>query len=68
MLVACLRFPYSTLLGLWRLEDLTLIREKPGEIEIKEGEILVKMEDKAAPNVELGCADRFLLGHCGLGV
>ena len=28
----------------------------------------MKMEDKAAPNVELGGADRFPLGHHGPGV
>lgn len=64
--VAWLKFPCSILLGLCRLEDLTLIREKArGD---GKGGIFVKMEDKAALNVELGVAERFSLGHCGPAV
>lgn len=42
-------------------------RRKGGQKD-REGGIFVKMEDKAAPNMELGCAETFSLGHCGPSV
>lgn len=43
-------------------------RQGRGLEEDKEQGILVKTEDKAAPNVELGGAERLTLGHHGPGV